>query len=297
MSEIGNKLKNIRVKNGYSIEEVNKFTKIRLHILQGIEEGNYNLLPPVYMKAFISDYMKFLGLHDSVDEVLDELYPKEKIEILAKESADKVEKETLKPKNYDEIFSQRRIKKNFFNRTSLQMYLLYIALLLIVVVVLYFAFFKSNGKYQNQNASSNGESIQVIADENSAATNEPPSDSMTFNIRAQDTVWVRISGDGANSRQSVMYPGNEIETKAWEYLTISSDKASKLDIKRNGTSLPKLTNQGNAIRNVKITRNDIINPTSVFSDSTAKKRKIKKKEQTEKKELPYILTPSPLQKK
>lgn len=292
MSDIGEILKQARIKNGYSIEDINRHTKIRYHIIQAIEEGNYSILPPVYMKSFISDYMEFLGLNDNIEEVISELFPKDKKEILASESYHNLEKENNKEYNYNEIFSKKRRKKDFFNKTSISMYMLYLSILLIIVAVLYFAFFRDNDEKDTENIASQVESTQVIADEALIEKVETYNDSMSIRVYAKDTAWIRLSNDVGIQRQMVLFPGNEIQMSAWEFFTFSSDRADHIDVYRNGELLPKLNNQGSAVRNIKITRTDIVSPTSVYADSTIKKRRAIKKKKEEKKEKPYILQPS-----
>lgn len=292
MSEIGEILKQARIKNGYSIEDINRHTKIRHHIIQAIEDGNYSLLPPVYMKSFISDYMEFLGLNDNIEEVISELFPKDKKQILASESYHNLEKESNKEYNYNEIFSKKRRKKDFFNKTSISMYALYLSILLIIVAVLYFAFFRDKDETDTENIPSPTESTQVIADEALIEKVDTYNDSMSIKIYAKDTVWIRLSNDAGSQRQTILYPGNEVQMKAWEFFTFSSDRADKIDVYRNDELLPKLNNQGSAVRNIKITRTDIVSPTSVYADSTIKKRKAIKKKKEEEKEKPYILQPS-----
>lgn len=292
MSEIGEILKQARIKNGYSIEDINRHTKIRYHIIQAIEDGNYSLLPPVYMKSFISDYMEFLGLNDNIEEVISELFPKDKKQILASESYHNLEKESNKEYNYNEIFSKKRRKKDFFNKTSISMYALYLSILLIIVAVLYFAFFRDKDETDTENIPSPTESTQVIADEALIEKVDTYNDSMSIKIYAKDTVWIRLSNDAGSQRQTILYPGNEVQMKAWEFFTFSSDRADKIDVYRNDELLPKLNNQGSAVRNIKITRTDIVSPTSVYADSTIKKRKAIKKKKEEEKEKPYILQPS-----
>lgn len=292
MSEIGEILKQARIKNGYSIEDINRHTKIRHHIIQAIEDGNYSLLPPVYMKSFISDYMEFLGLNDNIEEVISELFPKDKKQILASESYHNLEKESNKEYNYNEIFSQKRRKKDFFNKTSISMYALYLSILLIIVAVLYVAFFRDKEATDTENIPSPTESTQVIADEALVEKVDTYNDSMSIKIYAKDTVWIRLSNDAGSQKQSILYPGNEVQMNAWEFFTFSSDRADKIDVYRNDELLPKLNNQGSAVRNIKITRTDIVSPTSVYADSTIKKRKAIKKKKEEEKEKPYILQPS-----
>jgi len=63
LSELGQKLKQEREAQGITLEQIQQKTKISLHILKAIEEGNTSLLPhPVYVKGFVQDYARNLGL-------------------------------------------------------------------------------------------------------------------------------------------------------------------------------------------------------------------------------------------
>ena len=62
---IGEKLKEERVRLGYSLEEVEEETKIRKYYLEAIENENFAVLPPkVYAVGFVKRYAKFLGLDE-----------------------------------------------------------------------------------------------------------------------------------------------------------------------------------------------------------------------------------------
>ena len=61
MREIGEKLKKARLEKGLSLEDVQKKTKIHLNILKAIEGDGLTNLSPVYLRAFIKIYSKFLG--------------------------------------------------------------------------------------------------------------------------------------------------------------------------------------------------------------------------------------------
>lgn len=69
MSELGNMLKEVRIKKGYTIEEIQEITKIRSRYIQAIEDGNLDKLPgQFYAKAFIKSYAEVLELDPSVLE-------------------------------------------------------------------------------------------------------------------------------------------------------------------------------------------------------------------------------------
>jgi len=64
MESPGQHLKAEREKRNLSLTEVAKSTRIQSNILHAIEEGRDDLLPhPFYLRAFLTTYAKYLGLH------------------------------------------------------------------------------------------------------------------------------------------------------------------------------------------------------------------------------------------
>lgn len=70
MTELGNRLKEAREAKGLSLADVQEMTKIQKRYLQGIEEGNYELMPgKFYVRAFIKQYAEAVGLdHEQLFE-------------------------------------------------------------------------------------------------------------------------------------------------------------------------------------------------------------------------------------
>lgn len=63
MSDLGQFLKQTRLKKNLSIDEVQEITKIRKRYLEAIESGEYNILPGTfYARAFIKSYAEVLEL-------------------------------------------------------------------------------------------------------------------------------------------------------------------------------------------------------------------------------------------
>lgn len=64
MRTVGDVLKETREKKFYTLEEIEKATKIRKEFLEALEKGLYqNLPPPTFIQGFIKNYGKFLGLN------------------------------------------------------------------------------------------------------------------------------------------------------------------------------------------------------------------------------------------
>ncbi|SEB48028.1 helix-turn-helix domain-containing protein [Paenibacillus sp. GP183] len=63
MSELGQLLKQARMDQKISLEDLEESTKIRKRYLEAIEEGNYKILPgSFYVRAFIKNYAEAVGL-------------------------------------------------------------------------------------------------------------------------------------------------------------------------------------------------------------------------------------------
>lgn len=73
MKEIGDLLREARIKGNLSLEEINETTKIRLDQLEAIEAGDFQKLPgEVYVKGFIMNFARAVGLDGH--EVLQKYY-------------------------------------------------------------------------------------------------------------------------------------------------------------------------------------------------------------------------------
>ncbi len=71
MKEIGEKLKQVREEQGVSIQEAAEDLNIRVSQIENIEAGNLKVFKDVfYLKCFIRDYAKYLGLDE--EKIMDE---------------------------------------------------------------------------------------------------------------------------------------------------------------------------------------------------------------------------------
>ena len=71
MKEIGEKLKITREEQGVSVEEAASDLNLRVSQIENIEAGNLKAFKDVfYLKYFIRDYAKYLGLDE--EEIIDE---------------------------------------------------------------------------------------------------------------------------------------------------------------------------------------------------------------------------------
>ncbi len=74
IKETSELLQKTRLEKKLTLEEISAQTKIQLHILKGLDEGNIDAINKIYIKGFLKQYANALGLR--AEEVL-ELFSKE----------------------------------------------------------------------------------------------------------------------------------------------------------------------------------------------------------------------------
>lgn len=142
MKEIGIKLKEKREENGVSVEEAAEDLKLRPSQIISIEEGKKEDFEDVfYLKYFIRDYAKYLGLDGEklVDEFNEYLF-----DYTSKIPVDVIEKAKQEHKNdtKDFVSPYTVVKKNNF---SIPKYLIFVIIIVVMLLVGYFVFFNLNG--------------------------------------------------------------------------------------------------------------------------------------------------------
>lgn len=133
MKEIGEKLKEARESIGISIEEAAEDLKLRPSQIENIENGNIEAFKDVfYLKYFIRDYAKYLGLdkEEMVDEFNEYLF-----DYTSKLSLDDIKKEAKrKREDSNKIKSPYTIERK--NEVFLQ-YFTYVAIVLLLIIISY----------------------------------------------------------------------------------------------------------------------------------------------------------------
>lgn len=146
MKEIGIKLKEERENMGISIEEAAEDLKVKKIQIENIEDGNMDAFKDVfYLKYFIRDYSKYLGLNyeDMVDEFNEYLFDyTSKISIDdIKQAQAKDKKSNKNEKKENKIMSPYTIeKRNKLMIPSFLIYLGFFLLISIIILVIIFVF-------------------------------------------------------------------------------------------------------------------------------------------------------------
>ena len=139
MKEIGEKLKKTRESMGISIDEVAQDLKIRASQIEKMESGNKEAFKDVfYLKMFIKNYAKYLGLDEDeiIEEFNDYLFDftsKINLDDIKKAEKDKIKKE----KNIKtvKISSPYTVMKN--QQRTVPRFLIVGGIILLLVIIIY----------------------------------------------------------------------------------------------------------------------------------------------------------------
>lgn len=309
MSEIGEILKSRREKLGFSQKEVSKQTRIQVHILQAMEQGDFSIISPVYAKAFFKTYSHFLKFSEQdLKEYISELEKQGVFQKTEKINITPSSSQNIDPKKFEHIFQKKKSGK--FSNMQIINAIIYFTIGIGLIVILYLLFFPSTKPTPKATTGKGGDTA-VIAGEKGLAKYYDDQDSIILEVKALDTTWLRITVDGKDNQPVYLQPKMERRWSAMKEFVIYSVNVGTVEFKRDGTVLPPFGRNGSTVRNVKVTRDNVITPSTVFSatqqPSTVSvsgsgqiteqpKRKAKKKQpQPQTITTPRILEPSNIQ--
>lgn len=281
MENIGTKLKKIRLEKGFTLEEVQKKTKIHLNILKAIEEDGIVNLSPIYLKGFLKIYCNLLGVN-SQGYITD--------------SNEVVKPPVLKPVSAKENKQAPLVKAEPFWALLVNFIRAKIKVILFVFIIcasgiglLSFGKFvaskiKSLPKKQRvqmqlpkksvsrQTAANPKNSEKVIASkaqksqphESSTATKSPRSDTFTsvirLGVRAKGDCWITVKSDGKIIFQNNLKKGRSENWQAKEKIELSLGNAGVVELEVNGKFIPSLGRRGQSIKNILITKDGLSIP-------------------------------------
>jgi len=136
MKNIGTKLKEKREENGLSIEEVSEDLKMRPSQISSIEEGRTEDFKDVfYLKYFVRDYAKYLGLDE--EKILDE-FNEYLFDMTSKIPIDLIEKAKKEKKDKEVVISP--YTKESKKKIKIPKWFVFVGIFIILVILTYVIF-------------------------------------------------------------------------------------------------------------------------------------------------------------
>ncbi len=240
MENFSEHLRKQREEKRIRLSDVAVQTRISIKFLEAIEDGNFAILPETYIRAFIRDYSKAIGLDP------DETIRRFDLHIDAMKAASEQTEATVADKARPSPISLTNTQKISAGIVGLG----------ILIGLSYLAF--SPGKKQpvDINAYENVEEVNQRKFDSAytAVTTKAPAkaDSAKLVLSANDTVWVNLVIDEGRTYDLLMRPGNRFTFWGRRKFNMTIGNAGGLVVSLNGHEYPPLGKPGIVIRNVTI---------------------------------------------
>ena len=174
VTELGNRLKEAREAKGYSLDDLQRITKIQKRYLIGIEEGNYDAMPgKFYVRAFIKQYSEAVGLQPEVifEEHKDDIPTAYEDEIPV--SLSRVQSRKSVSESSTKVF-------DFIPK-------LFIALFVIGALIALWVFWQGKVEDKTPETNKSENQTQVDVDENKSAEGEKPEEETKDKDQTEET--------------------------------------------------------------------------------------------------------------
>lgn len=268
MEEFGLKLKQIRESHNITLSDVNKNISVREIYLILMEEGKFSELPPVYGKSFLKTYCQYLEIPNS-----DYIHI---IEQLEKEDNSKFKTNTIKtPSKFNLGNQNKKINPSFIDKNNYLEKILsqfkfienpkfinYFVIILFLSIIMFFLFpFEDEKSLTNQDESlqiTESDTMLLAEEEKGLFSYFQSSDSLILEAYSIDTCWLKLNIDGKTNKEVLAVPKMKMRWSAKDYFIITQGNVGAIQFIRNGKNLEPFGARGSVVKNIKITKDEII---------------------------------------
>jgi len=248
-------LKKQRNKKKITLLQIRNRTRIDLKYLEAIESANFDVMPEVYMRAFLREYAESVGLDPKetlakYDAAKEGKLP-EKTEEVAKEESTTFTDESLTAP------AEAETKKPF--ETWVVPVVAGVSVVLLFIIV-YFAFFNKSEeivvteKPYEEIVKENQQRFEEPPQEKSVTARGAETDNMVLKIVATDTSWVQVTIDGDTTFDFILYPGRVKKLRAGNYFETVLGNSGGIKFLLNSDTLD-FRGEKHKVRRVRIDQN------------------------------------------
>ena len=263
LKKFSEELKSRREELGMSLEEIHSKYRIDIKFLKAIEDCEFDILPELYIKAFIKSYAQAVDLNYT--EILKkyETAKSGKVEEQAIKHKDE-KKTTEETKTFDSEYQpndEPEVKSKINSNTII---IASAVVLIGILTVVYFMFIKNdntiivkekpieevieNSSDRFEVGGNNSESTEIISSK----------DSLMINLKGLDSSWVKLIRDAKDTTEFILLPRREKKVKAGRKFELLIGNSAGIEIYMNNQKLNFAGKKGE-VKNVMIDSKGIYN--------------------------------------
>jgi len=289
LDKFADELREQREKSGLSLQQIAVKTRIDLKFIEAIDKGNFAFLPDLYVKAFVKQFAKTIGL----DEILilkkfeaakegkelqlekpvvkEEVKKSEPVKTETSVIEEKKE-ETVKPSvRYTEplkTYNSSEEKKNEESEKSKRQLIFFgsagVALFAAILLIYFLAFHKSSEiiveetpieEVIEQGNNRYDEETAETTTDSSAAVQSP--DSLYLTFKATDTSWIYLIIDDSVVREVTLYPKSKFTFAASKEFKATVGNSGAVSLQLNNNAV-EFTGTIGTVRHFKLDKTGLI---------------------------------------
>ena len=287
IDKFADELRRQREKSGLTLQQMATKTRIDLKFLEAIDQGNFSFLPDLYVKAFVKQFAKTIGLDENltlnkfeaaregkefdpnppapIEEVKQAEVPK--VEAPKTENTKPTVKSTSPLKSYvDEHKPKSSEDENKANSQLMMFGLGGIGLIIIAALLYFFVFNKSdkiiveetpieevieqsNQRYIEEQTAELGTSDSIIV--------PVSSDSLYLTFYAKETSWIFVVLDNVRSQEFTLSPNSKFSVTASREFKATVGNSGEVTLQLNNKPVD-FTGRAGSVRYFKLDRTGIV---------------------------------------
>jgi cytoskeletal protein RodZ len=246
LEKIAEELHEARIKSGITLQQMAGKTRVDIKFLEAIDNGDFTFLSEPYVKAFIKDFARMVGLDEnqiiSKFEAAKQGKLPEEIEAEKQSGTDEKSEERKPVQKYDATSADNKDNSKKAINPDVRLYGAIAVIFVFVLLFIYLVFFKSS----NEIIVAEKPIEEVIKDSQQRFVEEKPKqdiakstqqDSLVLNISASDTSWVKIILDDKSEMEFILFPKSQKSIKALDDYKITLGNAGAIKFQMNDKPL------------------------------------------------------------
>jgi cytoskeletal protein RodZ len=262
-------LREAREAKNISLSEMASQTRIDIKFLEAIDKGNFSFLPEIYVRAFLRQYARTIGLNEDLTVKKYEAAKLGKSFEEVKEESPEVKKEAAKKpapsvKRSFETYQAKPAENISEQKKSPMLLAAVLGAILIIFLIVYLVFLKKEGDTIIVE-----KPLEEILQENRQRYEETPAeierdetapaahgDSLSLIIQTSDTSWVKIFYDDTKSEEFILFPNSQKRVSAKNNFKITFGNSRGIQLRLNEQPL-NFSNRGMTVTHIMVNKDGL----------------------------------------
>ena len=276
LKKIADELKTAREEKDISLQQIASKTKIDIKFLRAIENANFDILPDLYMKAFIREFAQYIDLDpNAIIQKFENAKQGKPEEAPVTETAAEAPQEAITEekagKKFDSVETAPLTASAYENVKTKKLNTNYVyvgTIAVLVLILVYVLFVKSSSpdiiqeSFSQQTSNQDKPRYEMTeqnnnpSQDNSMQSNSNMSDSLRLSVQTLSRVWVKVASDGKIITQQVYQPDSKLNFAASKNFSVTVGNAGMVKLLLNNKPIQNIGKTGE-IRNLYITPDTI----------------------------------------